>query len=149
MSTRERRHRREGWGYELFAHGADVGVRGFGASPAEAFAAAALALTAAVTDPARVEPREPVEIHCEAEDVEMLLHDWLNAVIYYMATLGMLFGRFDVRLEDHRLEATAWGEPVDPARHQPAVEPKAATLTELKVAEEPSGRWLAQCVVDV
>ncbi len=136
-------------GYELFPHGADVGVRGFGPDRATAFAEAARALTAVVTDPDRVEPREPVAIHCEAEDDEMLLIDWLDAVIYYMATLGMVFGRYEVEIRDHRLEATAWGEPVDPERHQPAVEPKAATLTELAVRHEPDGRWIAQCVVDV
>ena len=36
--------------YEHFSHGADVGVRGFGASPAEAFEQAALALTAAISE---------------------------------------------------------------------------------------------------
>ena len=46
--------------WEHFAHGADVGVRGRGASKAEAFAQAALAMTAVVADPAGVEPRESV-----------------------------------------------------------------------------------------
>lgn len=138
---------REGW--ELFEHGADVGVRGFAPDRAGAFAQAALALTAVVTDPARVQPLEPVEIHCEAEDDELLLVDWLDALIWYMSTLDMLFSRFEVRLSDHRLSATAWGERVDPGRHRPAVEPKAATLTELAVRREADGRWVAQCVVDV
>ena len=41
--------------WELFPRQADVGVRGFGATEAEAFEQAALAMTAVVTDPARVE----------------------------------------------------------------------------------------------
>src|SRR5512139_3851745 len=40
--------------WEHFEHGADIGVRGFGASVAEAFEQAALALTAVIADPAGV-----------------------------------------------------------------------------------------------
>jgi len=46
------------------------------------------------------------------------------------------------------LRATAFGEPVDVGRHEPAVEIKGATLTALQVAERPDG-WRVQCVVDV
>jgi tRNA nucleotidyltransferase (CCA-adding enzyme) len=136
-------------GYEHFPHGADVGLRGYGPTRAAAFEQAALALTAAITDPARIEPREPVAIRCSAPDDEMLLVEWLNELVYAMSTLGMLFSRFRVRIRDGELVATAWGEPVDPARHQPAVEIKGATYTALDVREEPDGRWVAECVVDV
>jgi len=47
------------------------------------------------------------------------------------------------------LQATAWGEPIEVARHQPAVEVKGATYTELAVKRDEEGRWVAQCVVDV
>src|SRR5438552_18976922 len=39
-------------GWELFSHDADVGIRGFGSTVAEAFEGAALAVTAAITDTA-------------------------------------------------------------------------------------------------
>ena len=135
--------------WEHFAHGADIGVRGIGATRSEAFEQAALALTAVVTDPASVAAREPAVIRCEAPDDELLLADWLNAIVYEMATRGALFGRFAVTLDRQRLEATAWGEPVDRARHRPAVEVKAATYTALAVAQRADGAWIAQCVVDV
>jgi SHS2 domain-containing protein len=135
--------------YALFSHDADVGVRGCGESVAEAFQNAALALTAVVADPARVRPTAPVEIRCEAPDLSLLLVDWLNALIYETATQGMLFGRFEVQIADGRLEATAWGEPVDRERHQPAAEPKGATFTEARVEQDDEGLWTAQCVVDV
>ena len=66
-----------------------------------------------------------------------------------MATHNMLFGRFQVTLDGTALAATAWGEPVDIARHHPAVEPKGATLTGLMVKQDRDGSWTAQCVVDV
>jgi SHS2 domain-containing protein len=134
--------------WEHYEHGADIGVRGFGASKAEAFEQAALALTAVITDPAAVQQRERVALACEAPDDELLLAEWLNALVYEMATRRMLFSRFAVRLEGTLLTAEAWGEAVDAARHHPAVEVKGATYTTLRVAQEGDG-WLAQTVVDV
>ena len=134
--------------WEHYAHGADIGVRGCAASKAGAFAQAALALTAVITDPADVASAQRVTIECEAPDDELLLAEWLNALIYEMATRRMLFGRFAVRFAGHRLSGEAWGEPVDAARHHPAVEVKGATYTTLRVAQD-DGRWVAQTVVDV
>jgi tRNA nucleotidyltransferase (CCA-adding enzyme) len=134
--------------WEHFAHEADMGVRGFGATPAEAFEQAAIALTAVVTDPAAVAAREVVAIECEAPDRELLFAEWLNCLVYEMAARRMLFARFAVRIDGGRLHAEAWGERVDPVRHHPAVEIKGATYTALRVAQS-AGGWLAQTVVDV
>jgi tRNA nucleotidyltransferase (CCA-adding enzyme) len=136
-------------GWELFPHEADVGLRGFGPTREAAFEQAALALTATLTDPKTVQPRDMVEIACAAPDDELLLVDWLNALVYEMAIRKMLFGRFAVRIADGRLSGEASGEPVDVARHAPAAEVKGATYTELRVAQRGDGSWLAQCVVDV
>ncbi len=134
--------------WEHFAHEADMGVRGIGRTREEAFEQAALALTAVITHPANVRAVEPVEVACSAPDDDMLFVDWLNALIYEMATRRLLFARFDVKISDHQLRARAWGEPVVNERHQPAVEVKGATYTALRVAND-NGVWTAQCVVDV
>ncbi|WJW76633.1 archease [Thiohalobacter sp. IOR34] len=139
----------EGRRWEHFAHGADIGVRGYGDTPAQAFESAALALTAVVTSPAAVQARDTVNIRCQAPTLDFLLLDWLNALIYEMATRHMLFGDFRVAIDGEHLRGVALGETVDPGRHRPAVEIKGATLTELKVDQQADGRWLAQCVVDV
>ena len=127
--------------YEHFPHGADIGVRGIGPTREAAFEQAALALTAIVVDPASVAPRTGVEIACEAPDDELLLVDWLNAVVFEMATRSMLFGRYEVTIDGGRLNGRAWGETVDRARHQPTVEPKGATMTALGVQRRPDGTW--------
>ncbi|MGE0823788.1 MAG: archease [Candidatus Binatia bacterium] len=135
--------------WEHFPHGADIGVRGIGATKEDAFAQAAVAVTAVVTDPGTVAAEEMVAITCEAPDDELLFVDWLNAVVYEMATRRMLFRRFVVQLSGSSLSAEAWGEPVDIDKHQPAVEVKGATYTELKLIQAANGAWTAQCVVDV
>ncbi|HKZ80050.1 MAG TPA: archease [Pyrinomonadaceae bacterium] len=135
--------------WEHFAHEADMGVRGFGPTRDEAFEQAALGLTAVITDLATVRPREMITTSCEAPDEELLFVDWLNALIYEMATRNMLFSRFEVHLDGQHLQGKAWGEKVDVVRHQPAVETKGATYTALRVAQDQNGNWMAQCVVDV
>ena len=135
--------------WEHFSHQADVGVRGIGATLEQAFEQAALALTAAITDPGNVAPLKMVRLSCSAPNAELLFADWLNGLIFEMATRNMLFCRFEVHLKENSLEGRAWGEAIDVASHRPAVEIKGATYTELKVARREDGSWLAQCVVDV
>ncbi|HEV2547818.1 MAG TPA: archease [Stellaceae bacterium] len=134
---------------EHFAHGADVGVRGIGPSRETAFEQAAVALSEIVTELQKIEPKISISVECQAPSDALLLVDWLNAVIYRMAVERMLFRRFAVTIFDHRLRGEAWGEAVDRDRHAPAVEPKGATYTELRVERDGNGEWIAQCVVDV
>lgn len=136
-------------GWEHFSHGADIGVRGFGESVEEAFEQAAVALSAVAADVSRVEPKETVEVHCQAPDLELLFVSWLNAVIYEMAVRRMLFSGFHVAISGETLSGTLAGEPADPERHRAAVEVKGATVTSLRVAQDAAGRWMAECVVDV
>jgi len=135
--------------WEHFAHEADVGIRGIGPTKSDAFAEAAIALTAVITDPATVHPLDTIIIVCRAPNDELLLVDWLNALIYEMATRKMLFHDFAIEMEDEGLRGLARGEALEVARHQPVVEIKGATLAELRVSCGADGQWLAQCVVDV
>ena len=135
--------------WEHFAHGADIGVRGIGPTKEAAFEQIALALTAVVTDVTSVRSEAAVQIACDATAPDLLVVDWLNALVYEMATRRMLFGAFRVVIEGGHLQATAWGEQVDRIRHEPAVEIKGATYTALRVEQQRDGQWLAQCVVDV
>lgn len=135
--------------WEHFPHDADIGVRGYGSTCAEAFENAARALTAIVVPLETVVPAHRVAITCDAPDDEVLFVDWLNAIVFEMATRHMLFGDFRVEIADGALKGEAIGETVDRARHAPTVEPKGATFTTLKVGRQPDGRWFAQCVVDV
>lgn len=135
--------------WQHYSHPADMGIRGIGPTKAEAFAQAALALTAVITDLKTVEPKEMVEITCQEQDDELLFVSWLNALIYEVATRGMLFSKFEVNIKDQQLQAKAWGEKIDVKKHSPAVEVKAATYADLKVQQDKNGNWLVQCIVDV
>ena len=141
--------------YEYFEHAADVGVRGFGDSPSEAFAGAASGLFHLVdADLDAVRPGIEERLRLEAPDLEALLVAYLNELISLFDSRRILFSRFGVRIEEDRekgvfrLSGEAAGEPFDSGRHHGVVEPKGATYTAARVARS-DGRWLAQCVVDV
>ena len=92
-------------------------------------------MTAVITDPASIRLVDTVTIESDARSLDLLLYRWLNALVFEMATRGLLFGDFEVTIEGLRLTGIARGEKVDRARHAPAVEVKGATLTELAVVE--------------
>lgn len=135
--------------WEHFEHDADIGLRARAPTREALFEAMGEALTALITDPAGVRATTSVEMTCEAPDDATLLVDWLNALIFEMATRRMLFGKWHVSLDGHRLRGRAGGEPVDRERHQPVVEVKGATYTDLSIDQASDGSWQAQCVVDV
>ena len=138
-----------GGSWEHFEHDADIGLRATASSREALFEAMAEALTALVANPEEIRPVEPVSIRCEAPDDALLLIDWLNALIYEMATRKMLFSSWRVSIDDHVLDAVATGEPVERARHKPVVEVKGATYTALSVDRDNAGTWHGQCIVDV
>ena len=135
--------------WEHFEHEADIGVRGYGRTMAEAFEQAALAMTAIITNPADIKPDVMIEVSRFEMDPELLFVDWLNAIVYEMSTRHMLFSRYELRIEEGRHEAQLFGEIIDRLRHEQVVEIKGANYTEIRVVETGANGWLAQCVVDV
>lgn len=127
--------------------GAGIGVRGYGGTEADAFEQAALALSAAVADPALVAQRDCVVIRCESPDEDQLLACWLEALRHKIESDRMLFSRFEVWLDGPRLLAHAWGEPVNPERHAVRVRLKRMRPETPRVAQHADG-WLAQAVMD-
>lgn len=134
--------------YETFEHEADIGVRGCGKSLEDAFANAALAMYSVMVDIDSVEPKEGKNVLVSASDHELLLVEWLNALLSLSDVERMVFSKFDVRIEGTSLAGTAWGEPLDRKRHETNVEVKGATYHMLSVKRQ-DNRFVAQCVVDV
>ena len=134
--------------YETFEHEADIGIRGFGNSVAEAFENAAAALYSIEVNIDCVRPEERRTVKVSAPDRELLLVEWLNALLSLSDINRMVFSKFDVNIRGTELNGTAWGEHLDRERHQADVEVKGATYYMLSV-KEIDGRYVAQCVVDV
>jgi SHS2 domain-containing protein len=135
--------------FEFFEHTADLGLRIRAPTLDALFSEAACALFAAIVeDPAAVEPRQSIDVQLAGDDRAYLLFDWLAELLYHFDAEHLLFAQFAVRVGDAGLSATAWGEPLDRARHVLSHEVKAITYHGLKVERTADG-WLAEVIVDI
>jgi SHS2 domain-containing protein len=92
---------------------------------------------------------EEVSLGVIGAELDYLLFDWLNELLFIFETRRLVLVEFQVRVAESSVQATARGEPFDPARHHAEHEVKAITYHELKVAQEPDGTWLAEVIVDI
>jgi SHS2 domain-containing protein len=135
--------------YEFFEHTADLGLRVRAGDLDTLFAEAARALFAAIVDNLdAVQPLQQVEVRQAGTDREYLLFDWLRVLLYRFDAEHLVFGRFEVHVTADGLTGRAWGEPLDPARHELAHEVKAITYHGLRVEQTADG-WLAEVIVDI
>lgn len=135
--------------FELFEHGADIGVRGFGDTVNQAFENVALAMFS--IEVLHIEDLVATcfwQLSCESYDQEALLTAWLNTLISYADLYKTVFCSFDVTIEDCCLTARVGGVPLNELKGEKGVEVKGATFTELYVGQR-DDTWIAQCVVDV
>jgi SHS2 domain-containing protein len=139
--------------YEYLEHDADVAIRGIGASLAEAFAEGARGMFGIMANLQTVEPRQSVEVQCDAPDLELLFAEFLNELLFEREMSGLLLSACQIEQlrrgpEGWHLEAVAWGESLDPDRHEILTEVKAATYSGLRVYHQ-NGQHVVQCLVDV
>ncbi|HEX6988481.1 MAG TPA: archease [Bacillota bacterium] len=145
-------------GWEITEHTADVGIRAWGPSAADALSRAALGMLALVVPAERVRPIRRWAVEVSAPDPDLLLFNLLDELLYRHHVEGLL--AHDVAAEVAAAggpggAAGGWvaraavrGEPVDTARHRPGPEIKAVTLHGISLRPE-GGQWVARVVVDL
>ena len=135
--------------FELLDHPADIGFRTRGATREELFANCAVALVSIILDPSDIHAAESVSIPGEGADLESLLVNWLNEVLYYVDGRRLALGQFQiVSINETTVNCTAAGEPRNRERHPSRVAVKAVTYHQLKVQQTSDG-WLAEVYVDI
>jgi SHS2 domain-containing protein len=122
---------------ELIEHTADTGLIAYGKSISEAFANAAYGMFSIMTDLETVRDIESRRVEVTADDVDGLLFEWLNSLLYYFDVEGLLFKRFSiVEFSDNRLIADCYGEKFDKERQTIKIGVKSATYHTLEVDKE-------------
>lgn len=121
--------------YELFDHTADVGVKAFGNDLSEAFAHAAKAMFDIITDSSEIEAKGSYQIDLIADDLEQLLVDWLDELLFLQGANNLVFSKFDISLNEKecKLSAEVSGEEFDTTKHKIGTEIKAVTYHMLEV----------------
>lgn len=135
--------------FEILEHPADVGFRARGSSLEELFGSCAQALISIILDPSYVDPRGSWQLSAEGSDLESLLVNWLNEVLFYVDTRRLVFDSFSVRIaEPFHLSCQATGEERTAAKHPVRVSVKAVTYHQLRIAKS-GEQWVAEVFVDV
>lgn len=135
--------------FEVLEHTADIGIEAQGKTRAGAFENAAMGMFSLMVEAGTVAPREERELEVEAEDIEALLVEWLNELLYLVETGESLFCNFDIReLSNTHLRAHIIGEPLDSRKHRIKLQIKACTYHQLKV-EKTDDHWTARVIFDI
>jgi len=120
--------------FEIIEHTADVGIIAYGDDTNQAFANAAKALFSLITELDSIDEAIYKDTELVAPDLETLLVEWLNELIYLFDAENIIFKRFDItELSNTQLKAKSYGEKVDSAKHKLKTGIKAATYHMLKV----------------
>ncbi len=132
---------------------ADAAFEAWGGSREEMFAAAADALlNVMVDDPVVVRPDQSQEVRLESGDLEMLLFDFLNELIFFKDARRLLLRVTSIVIarndDTYTLRTTLRGETVDRLRDSLHADVKAVTLHRFRV-EEKDGGWRAEVVLDI
>lgn len=135
--------------FEILEHPADVGFLARGRTIEDLFANAALAMMSLGWELEGVGERERRQIEAEGEDVELLLYDWLSAILAVADAEHLVLKRFRVtEISENHARGTAWGESYDKSRHRARTYIKAVTLHQFQVREADRG-WTARVFLDV
>src|SRR3972149_9389362 len=119
--------------FELIEHTADIGLVAYGGTLAEAFANAAYGMFSIIAELDDVREVESRRVEVNEEDIEGVLFEWLNSLLYYLDVETLLFKRFDITgLDDHHLVSVCYGEKYDPSRHHLKTGVKSATYHQLE-----------------
>ncbi len=120
--------------YELIEHTSDIGLAAYGESLGEAFINAARGMFSIIAEIDSVKEVESRRIEVNADDIEGLLFEWLNSLLYYFDVENLLFSGFDMlEFGDTRLAAECRGEKYDSSRHRLKTGVKSATYHLLEV----------------
>lgn len=135
--------------YEVFEHTADLGLRVRAPDLNALFADAGRGFFSVIVENLdAVQPLETKSWDLPGFDLPYLFFDWLNELVYFFDTTHVLLSEFTVAVGPNGLQATARGEPLDPARHALLHEVKAVTYHQLKIERTPDG-WLAEVILDI
>lgn len=132
---------------------ADIAFEASGKNIEELFIQAASATTnVMVRDLQKIEEKEKREMRVEADEIDMLLFNFLQEIIFYKDAEQLIFNRYDVKIRKEgsylKLKAEFYGERLDMNKHDLIVDVKAVTLHQFEVKKTDAG-WEATVILDI
>ena len=124
--------------YKLLDHATDAVIEITASNLKEAFVVAGQSVVDITLDSEKVEEKEQRSLKVTGKDLRYLLFNWLEEVNYQLITEGFAIHRFELDISknsEYKLNATAYGEPLDLQKHYFRVEIKAPTFHEMEIKE--------------
>jgi len=124
--------------YKLLDHATDAVIEITASNLKKAFTVAGQSVVDITLDSEKVEEKEKKQLKVTGKDLRYLLFNWLEEVNYQLITEGFAIHRFELDISknsEYKLNATAYGEPLDLQKHHFRVEIKAPTFHEMEINE--------------
>lgn len=135
--------------YSVISHPSDMGIATKGKSLKEAFENAAFGMMDVMYDMSKAKPKEKAVLSVEGDDIQSLLVNWLNELLYLSDARRLIISKFKIsKISDKMLEAVVWGEVFDPSRHAAKTYIKAATFDQIEVSKK-NGGYSVRLIFDV
>ena len=125
--------------YRFLDHATDAIIEVTAKDLKEAFSVTADAVINLTLDQDKVEEKEEKEFSANGKDLRYLLFSWIEEITFVLITQGFAIKRieFDIdEKEGYKINAKAYGEPLDLHRHNFKVEIKAPTFYEMEIRQD-------------
>ena len=136
--------------YKFIDHTADVMFEAYGENLNKVFENAALATFEVQCNLKKVERKVKKKIKLKNEDMEKLLFDFLEELIYLKDAKYLLFNKFKVKIDKEKgtLTAEIKGEKIDPKKHELKTDVKAVTLHKFELKKVKEG-YKVRVILDI
>ena len=125
--------------YKFLDHATDAIIEVTAKDLKEAFAVAADAEINLTLDQDKVSEKDKKEFTASGKDIRYLLFSWLEEIPFLLITEGFAIKRieFDIEKDNgYKINATAYGEPLDVKKHNFKVEIKAPTFYDMEIRQD-------------
>jgi SHS2 domain-containing protein len=134
--------------FEVIEHTADIGIIARGSGLPALFSNAASGMLSLLIEAGTLRQDVTREVSLEAGDMETLLVQWLNELLYIIYTEKLALFKFDILIKGKGLVACCAGQEIELKSHIFRREIKAATYHDLRIIER-DGEYSARIIFDI
>jgi len=125
--------------YKFLDHATDAIIEVTAKDLKEAFLTTANAVINLTLDQNKVGEKDQKKFSAQGKDLRYLLFSWLEEIPFILITEGFAISRieFDImQNEEYKINAIAYGEPLDFKKHNFKVEIKAPTFYDMEIRQD-------------
>ena len=125
--------------YKVLDHATDAFIEVTASSLTEAFKVAGDSVVDTILDNSKIEEKKERNIVVKGKDLNYLLYNWLEDLIYLIITEGFAIKKLNITVEkneEYAISAQIFGEDIDIKQHGFKVEIKSPTFHEMDIKQE-------------